>query len=186
MTSHSDFFRKYIDILAEAEMGNAFKVGDKIGYTFVQAHPPEVHTGTIVKLGPNNRAQIQWDDGAGPSQAAYDSADVHNGYYNMHWAKKVDAGLDEDDEHPNLGDDTDPVQARGPIQAGDKVSITNTAAGNVKTFIATVAEVLPNNKLKLQFTDKFGKYDGPTHSEFAQMGGRDGSVFDAHWVRKLK
>jgi hypothetical protein len=193
MTSHADFFRKYIDILAEAEMGGAFKVGDKIGYTFVQAHPPEVHTGTVVKLGPNNRAQIQWDDGAGPSHNAYASADVHNGFYNMHWAKKADApasmgGAGEMDEAVMDGheDGEHPVFASGALEAGDKVSITNVAAGNLKVFNATVVKVLPNNKVQLSFKDQMGNYNGPTQSEYAQMGGEGNGVFDTHWVKKLK
>ncbi len=94
MTSHADFFRKYMDILREAEEGSTnFQVGDHITYTMVHSSPPKTFSGTIKAIGKNNQAKIEWDTNAGghydgPSEQDCQANGVVNQIYNLHFARK--------------------------------------------------------------------------------------------------
>jgi hypothetical protein len=94
MTSNSVFFRKYMDLLKEAEEGKEFAVGDHVAVTNVRSSPPKVFTGTIKALAPNALAQIQWDEDqhgnyGGPSTDEYHQMSNGQDLYSLHNTRKI-------------------------------------------------------------------------------------------------
>jgi len=94
MTSNSVFFRKYMDMLREAEEGKEFSVGDHVAVTNVQSSPPKIFTGVITALAPNALAQIKWDANdaggyGGPSEDEYHQMSNGRNLYSLHNIRKI-------------------------------------------------------------------------------------------------
>jgi hypothetical protein len=91
MTSPADFFRKYMDILKEAEVTavdelNGFKNGDKIAITDAAASPPQIYKGTIKQVYSDNTAHVTLDHDIAH---AVEQRLKNNGRVDLHNAKVI-------------------------------------------------------------------------------------------------